>query len=289
MRTTTGDPIPTVSPVTWQPPLNPYVPRVLLRHLATTPDDLWWTIDGSVVFVDISGFTKLSEKLAKVGREGAEQVTDAIEACFTDLLSVAYANDGSLIKFGGDALLLLFEDDDHVANACRSAVWMRRALRDVGRIELPGGSHLQLRMSVGAHTGTYHFFHVGGSHRELVVTGPGWTGTAAMEHVADAGEILLSADIAAKLPPRCVGEAKGPGFLLKREPPGHHTSVPGVTYEVEPDAVAHCLSTAVRGHVLAGGGTPEHRQVTIAFIHYDGTDGMIAERGAAFVANGMQE
>ena len=49
------------------------------------------------------------------------KVTDAIEACFTDLLAVAYANDGSLIKFGGDALLLLFEEEDHVASACRSA------------------------------------------------------------------------------------------------------------------------------------------------------------------------
>src|SRR3954469_11822901 len=289
MRTTTGDPIPTVSPVTGQPPLNPYVPRVLLRHLATTPDDLWWTIDGSVVFVDISGFTKLSEKLAKVGREGAEQVTDAIEACFTDLLSVAYANDGSLIKFGGDALLLLFEDGDHVANACRSAVWMRRALRDVGRIELPGGAHLQLRMSVGVHTGTYHFFHVGGSHRELVVTGPGWTGTVSMEHVADAGEILLSSEIAALLPPRCIGEAKGPGFLLKREPPGHHAAVKAPPYAVDAETVAYCLSTAVRGHVLAGGGTPEHRQVSIAFVHFDGTDDAIAERGPDAVAADLQE
>jgi class 3 adenylate cyclase/tetratricopeptide (TPR) repeat protein len=288
-RTTPDDPVVTVPPAFGQPALNPYVPRVLLRHLALKPEELWWTIDGSVVFVDISGFTKLSEKLAKVGKEGAEQVTDAIEACFTDLLSVAYANDGSLIKFGGDALLLLFEDGDHVANACRSAVWMRRALRDVGRIELPGGAHLQLRMSVGVHTGTYNFFHVGGSHRELVVTGPGWTGTVAMEHVADAGEILLSPDIAAKLPPRCVGAPKGTGLLLKREPAGHHTSVPGVTYEVEPEAVASCLSTAVRAHVLAGGGTPEHRQVTIAFIHYDGTDGMIADQGPAFVADGLQE
>src|SRR6188768_2878603 len=141
------------------PSPNPYVPRILLRHLAEDPDELCWTTEGSVVFVDISGFTKLSEKLAKVGKEGAEQVTDAIEACFTDLLSVAYANDGSLIKFGGDALLLLFEEEDHVAKACRSAIWMRRALREVGRIKVPG-SHVQLRMSVGVHTGTYHFFHV---------------------------------------------------------------------------------------------------------------------------------
>ena len=131
-RTTPDDPVVTVPPASGQPALNPYVPRVLLRHLALKPEELWWTIDGSVVFVDISGFTKLSEKLAKVGKEGAEQVTDAIEACFTDLLSVAYANDGSLIKFGGDALLLLFEDGDHVANACRSAVWMRRAAARYG-------------------------------------------------------------------------------------------------------------------------------------------------------------
>ena len=71
-----------------KPTATSYVPRILLRHLAEDPEATWWTTDGSVVFVDISGFTKLSEKLAKVGKEGAEQVTDAIEACFTDLLSV---------------------------------------------------------------------------------------------------------------------------------------------------------------------------------------------------------
>ena len=123
------------------------------------------------MFVDISGFTKLSERLAKHGKEGAEQVTEAIETCFTDLLAVAYANGGGLIKFGGDALLLLFQGDDHAAMACRSAVWMRRSLREVGRIDLPGAK-VQLRMSVGVHTGSFHFFLVGSSHRELIATGP---------------------------------------------------------------------------------------------------------------------
>ena len=72
-----------------------------------------WTLDGSVVFVDISGFTKLSERLSRKGKEGAEQVTEAIERCFTELLAVAYANGGGLLKFGGDALLLFFEGPDH--------------------------------------------------------------------------------------------------------------------------------------------------------------------------------
>ena len=53
--------------------------------------------------------------------------------------------------------------------------------------------------------------------------------------------------------------------------------------------MAHCLSTAVRTHVLAGGGTPEHRQISIAFIHFDGTDGMIEKQGPAAVAANLQE
>jgi class 3 adenylate cyclase len=78
--------------------LDPYVPRVLLRHLVETPDATVRTLDATVVFVDISGFTKLSERLARRGgREGAEQLADAIEGCFERLLRVAYANGGSLL------------------------------------------------------------------------------------------------------------------------------------------------------------------------------------------------
>jgi len=166
------------------------VPRLLLQRLATAPDERSWQVDGSVVFVDISGFTKLSERLATHGREGAEQVTDAIEGCFTALLSVAYANGGGLIKFGGDALLLLFDGEGHAARAARSAVWMRRMLREVGRVELPGAK-LQLRMSVGMHSGRFDLFLVGSSHRELLATGPAWTRTVEMEHAAAAGEIVV--------------------------------------------------------------------------------------------------
>lgn len=276
------------SAVPGAPPATPYAPRLLLRQLADDPDQRCWTVDGTVVFVDISGFTKLSERLAKHGKEGAEQVTEAIETCFTDLLAVAYANGGGLIKFGGDALLLLFQGEGHEILASRSAVWMRRTLREVGRIDLPGAK-IQLRMSVGAHTGTFHFFLVGASHRELIATGPAWTRTVEMEHVAEAGEILVSPELAATLPSRCLGEAKGPGVLLRREPPG--AAPPGDTPppEVDPDLAASALSQAVRDHVTAGGGAPEHRPVTVAFLHFDGTDDAIVERGAAAVADDLHE
>jgi len=267
---------------------RPYVPRLVLERLATAPEEPWWEVEGSVVFVDISGFTKLSERLAERGKEGAEHVTEAIEACFTSLLAVAYGNGGGLLKFGGDALLLLFDGPEHAARAARSAIWMRRTLRQVGRIDLPGAK-LQLRMSVGVHSGRFDFFLVGGSHRELIVTGPAWTRTAQMEHAADAGEILLSPEAAAALPARCVGREKGPGRLLTREPVGQLPVVDVGIGDLLPEGADGCLSVAVRDHVLAGGGAPEHRPVTVAFVHFDGTDGMLARDGREATATALDE
>src|SRR5437899_13043094 len=88
--------------------LRPYVPRMLIQWISEEPDVRCRELDGSVVFVDISGFTKLSERLSKKGKVGAEELTDVLGACFTRLLAIAYGNGGSLLKFGGDALLLLF-------------------------------------------------------------------------------------------------------------------------------------------------------------------------------------
>ena len=103
--------------MTGQPALTPYVPRLLLRHLDETPDAAVRRFDGTLVFIDVSGFTQLSERLARQGREGAERLADAIGRCFTTLLTVAYECGGGLLKFGGDALLLLFDGDGHAERA----------------------------------------------------------------------------------------------------------------------------------------------------------------------------
>ena len=265
----------------------PYVARILQQHLIDDPDGRSWTGDGTVAFVDISGFTKLSEKLARKGREGAEQITEAIGRSFDAILHVAYENGGSLLKFGGDALLLWFQREGHVPRACRATVLMRRVLRDVGRIEVPGAK-VTLRMSQGVHTGRFHFFAVGASHLELLPAGPAWSRAVAMEHEAHAGEILISPETAALLPRSCVGETKGPGVLLRREPPGYTAELPRLPRpKMTAATLARCLSPAVRAHVLAGGGSSEHRPVTIAFIHFEGTDAMLERSGPVATAEAL--
>src|SRR5579871_4218865 len=89
--------------------LAPYLPKLVVDWLAAEPGATWRVVEGSMAFVDISGFTKLSERLARQGKVGGEELADTISACFTGLLAVAYAQGGGLLKFGGDALLLLFQ------------------------------------------------------------------------------------------------------------------------------------------------------------------------------------
>ena len=97
--------------------LLPYITRPAIewarQHRADLDAPFWREVEGTMVFGDVSGFTKMSERLARHGKVGAEEVADAINTCFEQLLAVAYQCGGNLLKFGGDALLLLFSGEDH--------------------------------------------------------------------------------------------------------------------------------------------------------------------------------
>ena len=270
------------------PNLLPYVPRLVVDWATDTADQRWQVVDGSLLFVDVSGFTKLSERLARHGKVGAEEVVDVIGGCFTALLAVAYEGGGSLLKFGGDALLLLFTGPDHPARAAGAAVGMQRRLAQVGRLETTAG-RVVLRMSAGVHSGEFGCFLVGDSHRELLLAGPAVTTTVAMEAAASAGQVIVSHTTAAALPGVLLGEPLGPGIRVRR------TTPPSVEHNVAEPLVrpgfdtAPYLPTSLRHHLNAGGGEPEHRQVSVAFIHFDGTDALYEREGPAAVSDALDE
>jgi class 3 adenylate cyclase/tetratricopeptide (TPR) repeat protein len=182
-----------------------------------------------------------------------------------------------VIKWGGDAVLLLFDGDQHERRACRAAFEMQRTMRRVGRIRTDSAS-VTLRMSIGIHSGLLDFFLVGDLHRELVVTGPAATRTVAMESTADAGEIALSPETAAALDPRDLGREKETAILLRRGPEVDGERGAAVE-DVEALDLASCVPVSVREHLLAGGAEPEHRLMTAAFIHVMGADDLLANKG----------
>src|SRR5215467_9465478 len=132
--------------------LKPYVPRLLIEWVHETPEDRYRAVDGSLAFVDISGFTALTERLARKGKIGAELMRDTLDGVFRALLDEAYDWGAGLLKWGGDALLLLFDGPGHPERACRAMWELQRTIERVGRLRVSGGT-VTLRMSIGVSTG----------------------------------------------------------------------------------------------------------------------------------------
>jgi len=89
------------------PALAAYIPRDRVANLiADTP----LTRDGVAMIADISGFTPLTEALTHglSADQGAEELTRALASVFTPLIAEVHRFGGSVIKFGGDALIVWF-------------------------------------------------------------------------------------------------------------------------------------------------------------------------------------
>jgi class 3 adenylate cyclase len=161
---------------------------------------------GTMVFCDISGFTALSERLAKKGRVGSEEVAAALNRVFSEMLDIATGRGGDLLKFGGDALLLLFTGRGHCERAAASAFEMKKRLAVVGRIDT-GSGRVILDMTVGVNTGNFDLFVCGDRHGELVVAGTDASGTVRAEESSDKGQITVTRAVAELLDPSLTASA----------------------------------------------------------------------------------
>jgi len=206
---------------------------------------------GALLFADVSGYTRLSERLASFGREGAERLTASINECFGTLIDEILERDGEVLRFGGDALFVLFEQDDKgsigaAQRALDAAHAMQRALAARPSVEVPGG-RVRLRQSIGAHLGTIQVIDhpVAG-----LVTGADVSQVLSLESAANAGQVLCSETMSSLL------------GATARTP---HRPRP------------------LDGHRAAWGAGGEHRLATIGFVERHGTDHADAASLVAFL------
>lgn len=263
--------------------LDAYVPNLAVTWAEEAPDTTWKSVVGSLVFVDISGFTNLSERLSKRGRIGAEELTGVLDMVFGNMLEIVYRRGGFLLKFGGDALLLLFDGPDHVLDACAAVVEMRAALREASEQRTSVGK-ISLKMSSGVHTGSIDMFLVGDTHRELLVTGPAASTTTEMEATADAGEIVVSEAVKAVVPAEFTGPAKGSGWILRKRRIVHPASERPRRREIPTEIAESLVPRALIQHLSSGPVDSEHRIATIGFVKFTGVDAFMAEHGSAALA-----
>jgi class 3 adenylate cyclase/tetratricopeptide (TPR) repeat protein len=267
-------------------PLQPFVPRLAVDWLREAPASRTRSFDGTLLFADISGFTDLTERLAKRGREGAEEIAMVLDAAFAELIGAAYAHHADLLKFGGDAVLLLFRGDRHERRAASAAFAMRAALADMRRISTSAGP-VRLGMSIGVHSGTFHFFLVGGVHRELIIAGADASACVATEAIANAGEIGLSEPTAALFDESLLAGSRDGIVFLGRDP-GEGKVVPPF-FDASGLDLAQLLPSAYTRELRGDPSEPEHRHVAVAFVEIRGTDELLQREGPDALAVALDE
>mmetsp|Transcript_103034 Transcript_103034/g.204506 ORF Transcript_103034/g.204506 Transcript_103034/m.204506 type:complete len:1108 (-) Transcript_103034:330-3653(-) len=180
---------------------------------------------GALVFADTSGFTALTERLARRSN-GAELLSDCLIAFFTPLINLINAYRGDVIKFSGDALTIYFPAVDDEAQGRPRHSKMRLpphgsfGLPDLGPmatavlrasaccIEIQKRLHMfntnidgvQLCLHIGIGCGQVTILHVGGvippethvPRSEYLVAGPPLQQVSIAEPLAQNGEICLS-------------------------------------------------------------------------------------------------
>jgi class 3 adenylate cyclase len=251
----------------------PYLPLLARAWPDSAP---YRELDATLVSVDLSGFTALSERLAQKGKEGAEELILVVSGCFEGLIGIAARHGGDVLKFRGDALLLLFDGQGHAERACRAAAQMQWFIEQAAPSQSSVGP-VSLTMSTGVHSGTVHVFAAGTSHRELIVTGPAASETIRLESDAAPGEVLLSAATAALLDNGWLGAARENGRLLRLEPAAAEAGTPSPA-PIELQAPEEYLPAPLRS-ALAGGVEPEHRHIVAAFVKFSGVEGVLAMNG----------
>ena len=135
----------------------------------------------TVLFADLQGFTSYSEQTSE------EEVKAMLDEYWRAAAPVAEAHDGWIDKTIGDALMIVFRNDDHALRAARAALDFQRAAARVAasRPEWP-----RFRTGVNSGSAVVGLPEVRGARR-LTVTGDAVNLAARLEGQARAGEVII--------------------------------------------------------------------------------------------------
>jgi len=172
-----------------------YMPRYLLSLDLIPNQPHGEIVKGSFIFADVSGFTSLTEMLARTGEaKGREVMNQIMNRFFSAVLDPITASGGDLLIFVGDAALVFFpqeENGNDVLQAIRAALRMQRSIVGFETVETEFGN-CSLTMSIGLERGSAYTGVVGTPERmELLVSGPATFDAIQAETQAQSGQILL--------------------------------------------------------------------------------------------------
>jgi adenylate cyclase len=130
-----------------------YVSKQIVEEIMKNPDAVKLggeMKEATILFSDVRGFTAMSEKLS------APQVVEVLNEYLTAMVDVVIANNGTLDKYVGDAIMAVWgsplPDPQHKQNAMRTAVQMMEVLQELqAKWAAEGKPHIDI--GIGLNTG----------------------------------------------------------------------------------------------------------------------------------------
>jgi len=130
-----------------------YVSKQIVEEIMKNPDAVKLggeLKEATILFSDVRGFTAMSEKLS------APEVVEVLNEYLTAMVDVVIANNGTLDKYVGDAIMAVWgsplPDPHHKQNAVRTAVQMMEVLQELqAKWKAEGKPHIDI--GVGVNTG----------------------------------------------------------------------------------------------------------------------------------------
>jgi class 3 adenylate cyclase/tetratricopeptide (TPR) repeat protein len=200
--------------------LSVYVPDLLLERLAgghPASQDEAQPMLAAAFFADLAGFTAMADRLAEQGSQGPEQLTEVLDHVFGTLIDRVLMHGGDVVRFAGDAILVLWraaEPGELPGAVARAAACALEALATpLAHPYLPGVS---LRLRIGINAGPLRMVRVGGllDRWEFVVTGQALRGMGLAAERAEPGQALVASEAWELLRGRVQGQAVAPGSYL---------------------------------------------------------------------------
>lgn len=163
--------------------------------------------DIAVLFVDIRGFTPLSEALPP------EQVVKVLNQYLEITTKAVFDNGGTVDKFIGDATMALFnaplDQEDYVFHAVKAGLDMAKAGKELAE-ELEHLAGKTVSFGIGINCGEAVIGNIGTKKRmEYTAIGNTVNMAARLESRAKAGEVLISPEVYRRLNGRIQAESLG--------------------------------------------------------------------------------
>lgn len=146
------------------------------------------TIEATVVFIDICGFTRISESTK------ADTVVKMINSYFDVMVKEIMAVDGYIDKFIGDAIMAVFRGDYHLDRAIESCLAVRNKINSIPAIQ-GEDEEFKPQVSIGINSGEMISGNIGSEslkRLDYTVIGDTVNTAARLQDAANENQILIT-------------------------------------------------------------------------------------------------